>query len=169
MHEVIFDSQTLIFAYNDIVKSKMTNTRSWRTAILGGINLKKIRNLSKNLLKGSWLIRPVKRVIVLTKTLSKSCLLMVLSPYDHIIAIAIEMILSLVFEKHEGLDFLPVSRYFSHSTHSFRTKKGCHTALNALSTWGLPKWFISAHIYKCFDNINLNKFISIINRSILDQ
>ena len=169
LHKVIFDSQTLIFAYSDVVKSKGANTKGGDATNLDGINLAKIDDISKHLLNGLWVASPARRVLIPKKKVGETRPLTILSPYDKIVATAIQMVLGLIYEKHKGLDFLPVYRYFSTVSHGFRPGKGCHTALNTITTWGLGKWLIPADICKCFDSIDQKRLVSIINKSIEDQ
>lgn len=169
LHKIIFDPQILIFAYSDIVKSKGANTKGGDVKNLDGINPVKIYDISEYLLNGSWVTSPARRVLTLKKKVGETRPLTALSLYDKIVATAIQIVLSLIYEKHEGLDFLPISRYFSKVSHGFRQGKGCHTALNIITTWGLGKWLLSADIYKCFDNIDQKRLVSILNKSIEDQ
>ena len=59
---------------------------------------------------------------------------------------------------------------FSDASHGFRPGRGCHTALRSiLYTWKGTKWFIEGDIRGAFDNIDLEKLVEIIGRSIKDE
>jgi group II intron reverse transcriptase/maturase len=59
---------------------------------------------------------------------------------------------------------------FSDSSHGFRPGRGCHTALRSiLFNWKGTKWFIEGDIEGCFDNIDHEKLIEVIGRSIKDE
>lgn len=60
--------------------------------------------------------------------------LTVLSPYDKVVATAANIVLNTIFEKTKGLDMLPEHRYFHNSSHGFRPRRGCHSALEATMT-----------------------------------
>jgi retron-type reverse transcriptase len=169
LHEVIFDSHTLIYAYGDVIKSKGANTSGGVNINLNGINVEKIMALSDSLCNGSWRASTARRVLISKKRADKTRLLTLLSPYDKIIATAIQMVLNLIFEKHEKLNMLPEDRYFGKSSHGFRPNRGCHTALNIITTWGLGKWLIPGDISRCFDTIDQKRLISILGKSIEDQ
>lgn len=59
---------------------------------------------------------------------------------------------------------------FSDNSHGFRPGRGCHTALRSiLLCWQGTSWFIEGDIRGCFDEIEQNKLLEIINRSIKDE
>jgi retron-type reverse transcriptase len=41
---------------------------------------------------------------------------------------------------------------FRKSSHGFREKRGCYTALDAIAEWKGIKWFIEGDIKGCFDH-----------------
>jgi retron-type reverse transcriptase len=169
IHEVIFEPQTLIFAYADVIKAKGANTKGGDEDSLDGINLQRIIKNSKALLNGSWKPGKAKRVLVSKKKAGEFRPLTILSPNDKIVANAIKIVLNLIFEQHEGLDMLPKARYFHNSSHGFRPNRGCHSALSVTLTWGLSPWFIKADIKRCYDTIDQKRLISILRESIKDQ
>jgi len=59
---------------------------------------------------------------------------------------------------------------FSDSSHGFRPGRGCHTALTTIAnTWAGTKWFIEGDIKGCFDNIDRNVLLSILQETIHDN
>lgn len=59
---------------------------------------------------------------------------------------------------------------FSNSSHGFRPKCGCHTALTVIDrTWQGTKWFIEGDIRGCFDNIDHKILMSILHDKIQDN
>src|SRR5262249_17186725 len=60
-------------------------------------------------------------------------------------------------------------RRFSPYSHGFRPEQGCHTALQSIQrTWKGTTWFIEGDIKGCFDNINHDILLSILQRDIRD-
>nr|WP_063842301.1 reverse transcriptase/maturase family protein [Hassalia byssoidea] len=58
----------------------------------------------------------------------------------------------------------------SDSSHGFRPKRGCHTALTIIDrTWQGTKWFIEGDIRGCFDNIDHKILMSILREKIQDN
>lgn len=59
---------------------------------------------------------------------------------------------------------------FLNSSHGFRPRRGCHTALKAVKQDFQPSvWVIEGDILKCFDSINHSKLMEIIESKILDR
>lgn len=58
---------------------------------------------------------------------------------------------------------------FRNSSHGFRTGKGCHSALWSIKRWTGTKWFIEGDIKGCFDNINHEKLLEILEKSFKDE
>jgi group II intron reverse transcriptase/maturase len=59
---------------------------------------------------------------------------------------------------------------FSDRSHGFRPGRGCHTALSAVqSRWTGTKWFIEGDIKGCFDNIDHQVLLGILNEKIHDN
>jgi group II intron reverse transcriptase/maturase len=59
---------------------------------------------------------------------------------------------------------------FSDSSHGFRPKRGCHTALSTIQrTWLGTKWFIEGDVVGCFDHINHEILLNILRDDIKDN
>ncbi len=59
---------------------------------------------------------------------------------------------------------------FSESSHAFRPKRGCHTALTTIyRNWWRTKWFIEGDIRGCFDNLDHTILMSILREQIHDN
>ena len=59
---------------------------------------------------------------------------------------------------------------FSNHSHGFRPNRGCHTALTEIMhTWKGSVWFIEGDIRGCFDNINRDILLQIIQEKIHDN
>ena len=59
---------------------------------------------------------------------------------------------------------------FSRHSHGFRPQRGCHTALSEIQKhWGGTKWYIEGDISKCFEKVNHQKLLSIMNRNLHDS
>lgn len=169
IHEVIFDPHILIFAYADVLKAKGANTEGGDKTNLDGINIQRITELSRSLIDGSWKPQNARRIMVPKKKKEEFRPLTILAPLDKIVASAMKIVLTVIFEKHKSLDTLPKNRYFHSFSHGFRPNKGVHSALDVTVTWGLAPWFIKADILKCYDTIDQKRLISILKESFDDQ
>jgi len=59
---------------------------------------------------------------------------------------------------------------FRDSSHGFRPKRSCHTALHQIArTWKGTTWFIEGDIKGCFDNINHGILLDVLSRRVNDQ
>jgi group II intron reverse transcriptase/maturase len=59
---------------------------------------------------------------------------------------------------------------FSDASHGFRPGKGCHTALTKIKrVWHGTKWFIEGDIQSCFDSIDSEILLNILQTDIPDN
>jgi group II intron reverse transcriptase/maturase len=59
---------------------------------------------------------------------------------------------------------------FLDCSHGFRPKRSCHTALQSIKKgFNGSRWFIEGDIKGCFDNIEHNTLISLINKKVKDM
>ena len=122
----------LILASADVIKAKNSYTKGGDNVHFESINLQRITKLSRSLKNGSWRPGVVRRLMIPKKKVGEYRSLRIISPYDKIVASAIKITLSAIFEKHDGLGMLPKCRYFSDSSHGFRPNRNCHSALNVI-------------------------------------
>jgi retron-type reverse transcriptase len=57
---------------------------------------------------------------------------------------------------------------FHPASHGFRPKRSCHSALRDTQSWSLVSWLIDIDIAKCFDRINQNRLINIMEETVDD-
>lgn len=169
IYKIMFNPQTLIFAYADVLKAKRANTDGGDKSSLDGMNLQRIKDLSRSLLDGSWHPGVARRLLIPKKVPGEYRPLTVLPPNDKIVASAMKIVFNVIFEKHAGLSMLPKQRYFNDFSHGLRPNRGCHSALDVITTWGLAPWFIKVDVSKCYDTINQKRLLSILGKSFKDQ
>jgi retron-type reverse transcriptase len=169
IHEVIFDPQTLIFAYVEMIKAKDVSIKKSADNIFDRRNLQRIMKDSQALLNKSWQPQKAKRVLIPRKNAEEFKVLTILSSSDKVVANAIKIVLNLIFEQHEGLNMLPKAKYLNKASHGFRSNKSSHSALNVIMTWKLSSWIIKTDIKKCYDMIDQKRLMCILNESIDDQ
>ncbi|MBU1746243.1 MAG: reverse transcriptase/maturase family protein [Chloroflexi bacterium] len=122
-----------------------------------GMSLERIDRIIEALRAGTYRWRPVRRAYIPKKS-GKLRPLGVPSWEDKLLQEAVRIVLSAYYEPQ-----------FSDASHGFRPGRGCHTALQSiLFRWTGTKWFIEGDIKGCFDNIDHDKLLEIIERDIQD-
>ena len=58
---------------------------------------------------------------------------------------------------------------FSDLSHGFRANRGCHSALREISKWKDVDWFIEGDIKECFDSIDHDLLLSILQEKVHDE
>jgi group II intron reverse transcriptase/maturase len=165
-HDVIDDTiYTLLYnprlyeiAYNKL-KSKPGNiTPGLNPTTLDGISSKVIDDIIQSLRNETFQFTPGRRVQI-PKPNGGQRPLTIAPPRDKLVQEVIRIILEVIFEPT-----------FSESSHGFRSGKSCHTALKDIKVkFGVASWYIEGDISKCFDTINHNKLMEIIEAKITDR
>lgn len=119
LHKLISNPEFLMIAYSNLRKNKGLETTGVDGKTLDGINYEKFKNLGKEIHTGTYKPKPAKRVYI-DKPNGGSRPLGLPSAIDKIPQEAVRMILEHIYEPK----FLPTT------SHGFRPKRGCHTALN---------------------------------------
>ena len=135
----------------------------------------KIRNLSEQLLQGSYAFGTGRRVMIPKPDGGKRPLT-VLSPWDKVVCNALLLVMEPIYE---GINYLsgeedrqteiPHKPAFQSLSHGFRPRRSCHTALRDIKTWSQVSWFIDIDIAKCFDSINQKRLLNLLRERIDDQ
>nr|YP_009132704.1 hypothetical protein [Bangia fuscopurpurea]AKA66468.1 hypothetical protein [Bangia fuscopurpurea] len=158
LYRILCDVNFLNIAYNNI-KSKPGNmTSGITTETLDGISYDILKDISNSLLKESFHFKPGRRIRI-PKPSGGERSLTIASPRDKIVQEAIRIILNAVFEPT-----------FLKSSHGFRPKKSRSTALEKIKLEFKPvTWVIEGDITKCFDNIDHNLLMKLIESKISDR
>lgn len=122
------------------------------------MSLARIDRIIQQLKAGTYQWRPVRRTYI-PKRRGGTRPLGVPTWSDKLLQEVLRMILEAYYEPQ-----------FSALSCGFRPGRGCHTALRYIQqVWAGTKWFIEGDIKGCFDNIEHNKLLEIIGRSIKDE
>lgn len=153
---IIADIQVLTLAY-ELIKSKLGNmTPGVDKTTLDAMSLKKLENLSKKLLEGTFKFGLARRIHIPKPGKKGLRPLTIASPVDKVVQNAIKLVLEAIYEP-QFYDF----------SHGFRPGKGCHTALKMLDQqFKGAVWVIEGDITKCFDTINHDKLLDIIGKKV---
>lgn len=123
-----------------------------------GMSVERIEKLISSLSDGSFRWRPANRRYVPKLNGSKRAI-SIPSWSDKMVQEVMRMILEAYYEPQ-----------FRESSHGFRPKRGCHTALESIKAeWTGTKWFIEGDIKGCFDNINHDLLLHLLSQHIHDN
>lgn len=144
-------------AYANLYSNKGAITKGVNNTTLDGFSMDRVGNLIRLLYAKEYRFAPVRRTYI-AKSNSKLRPLGIPTGDDKLVQEAVRIILERIYE--------PV---FSSSSHGFRPKRSCHTALmQADKQWLGIKWIIEFDIKGFFDNIKHGKMIEILERKIDD-
>ncbi|PFT93481.1 group II intron reverse transcriptase/maturase, partial [Bacillus thuringiensis] len=125
---------------------------------LSGFSNKDIVKIIEQIKNETYEPTPLRRVYIPKKNGKKRPLGMP-NFKDKLVQEVIRLILEAIYE--------PI---FKDSSHGFRPKKSCHTALNDIDiTFTGVKWFIEGDIKGCFDNISHHILLKLLERRIKDE
>ena len=145
-------------AYLHIQGNKGALTRGTTTTTMDGYSPERAANLVELIRERRYKPNPVRRVEIPKKTPGKTRPLGMPSADDKLVQEVVRMILERIYEP-----------LFKNSSHGFRPKRSCHTALQEVQrTWTGTKWFIDIDIQGYFDNINHNLLMEMLKKRIED-
>src|SRR5260370_16709662 len=123
------------------------------------MSTKKIEKLIDDLRPERYRLTAVRRVYTEKKNSMKKRPLGMPSWTDKLLQEAIRQLLEAYYEPK-----------FSPSSHGFRAKRGCHTALSEIAhQWIGTRWYIAGDVKGCFDNIDHEIVLGILKQSIHDN
>jgi retron-type reverse transcriptase len=124
-----------------------------------GMSLKRIDTITKQLEQGAYRWKPVRRIYRVKRDGNRKRAIGMPGWNDKLLQEVIRMVLEAYYEPQ-----------FRDSSHGFRPKRGCHTALLTIKKkWTGVKWFIEGDICHCFDSLAHEVIEEIIARKIPDK
>lgn len=156
--DIILDINFLEKCYFRIKSSPGNSTPSLDGETLDGINIDWFKKTLNQIKDASYKPKPSRVVYVQKKNSKEKRRLVVNSPRDKIIQEGFRGILSTIYEPK-----------FSKYSYGFRQNLGVHNALKHVKSWKDVSWFICLDIEKCFDKINQNHLIKVLQKDISDQ
>src|SRR6266849_2234013 len=144
-------------AYLNIQGNKGALTRGIDSIPLDGYSPERAANLVELIRERRYKPNPVRRVNIPTKVAGKMRPLGMPSADDKQVQEVLRMILERIYEP-----------LFKDSSHGFRPKRSCHTALRSIRFWTGTKWFIDIDIKGFFNNINHDVLMELLAKKIED-
>lgn len=158
LYRQLFNKQLYLLAYANLYSNEGALTPGITNETIDGMSLNKIDQLIEDLRNERYRWTPVRRTYIPKKDGSKRPL-GIPTWSDKLLQEVIRMLLEAYFEPQ-----------FSPSSHGFRPKRGCHTALAEIKyNCRGTKWFIEGDISKCFDSFNHEVLIKILRDNIEDE
>ncbi len=145
-------------AYQKLYSNKGASTKGVDNDTADGFGKKYVESLIEELSNNTYEPKPVRREYI-KKSNGKMRPLGIPSFRDKLLQEVMRRFLEAIYE--------PV---FSDFSHGFRPNRSCHTALKqALPYFKGARWFVEGDIKGCFDNIDHEKLIEILQRKIKDS
>ncbi|SRR5579883_1146423 len=158
VYRELYDLDRFLQAYAKLYPNDGAMTPGVTSETVDGMSVEKIKAIIQSLQDGSFSWKPAKRVYIPKKN-GKQRPLGLPTWTDKLVQEVIRSILEPYFEAK-----------FRDSSHGFRPGRGCHTALaDCKKKFKGANWFIEGDIKGCFDNIDHDVLIAILQESINDE
>lgn len=158
LYRNLYNRDFHLLAYQNIYANEGNMTKGTDGKTIDAMSLKRIDKLIESLKSESYQPNPSRRTYIPKKN-GKMRPLGIPSFDDKLIQEIIRMMLQAIYEG-----------YFEKSSHGFRPKKSCHTALDSIQkSFSGAKWFIEGDIKGFFDNIDHKVMIGILSKRIKDE
>jgi len=157
VYRCLFNEDLFLAAYDKIARNKGALTPGTEPETVDGMSMERIRRIIAQLRYERFRFRPARRIQVPKKS-GGTRPLSIPNFSEKLVQEALRMLLEAYYEPR-----------FTNSSHGFRPKRGCHTALKEIKcTFTGTKWFIEGDIRGCFDNIDQQVLLDILSRDIRD-
>ena len=158
LYKLMCNIDILKLAYERLKSKPGQMTPGINPETLDGISIEKLETIIEKLKSEKFQFQAGRRILI-PKTSGGTRSLTIVSPMDKLVQEAMRLILEAIFEP-----------LFSDFSHGFRPQRSCHTALKMINQqFQAATWIIEGDITQCFDNIDHNKLMAIIEAKILDR
>jgi group II intron reverse transcriptase/maturase len=158
IYRQLYNPDLYLRAYARLYSNKGAMTKGTTSETVDGMSLKKIEKIIDDLRHERYRWTAVRRIRIPKKN-GKKRPLGIPTWSDKLLQEVIRLLLEAYYEPQ-----------MSDRSHGFRPERGCHTALNHVKhTWAGTKWFIEGDIQGCFDNIDHQVLLSILQEKLHDN
>jgi group II intron reverse transcriptase/maturase len=158
LYRILFNEEMYYVAYQRIYAKTGNMTAGSDGKTIDQMSLNRIEKLIASLKDESYQPQPSRRVYIPKKN-GKKRPLGVPAFDDKLLQEAVRMLLEAIYEGQ-----------FENTSHGFRPKRSCHTALvHIQNTFSGAKWFVEGDIKGFFDNINHQILIDTLKERISDD
>ncbi|MEV6964485.1 reverse transcriptase domain-containing protein [Hamadaea sp. NPDC051192] len=160
LYRQLFNPQLFLLAYGRLYSNSGAMTPGVTAETVDGMSLGKIDRIIDDLRHERYRWSPVRRIYIPKKRGSMKLRPLGLPPWrDKLVGEVVRLLLEAYYEPS-----------FSGSSHGFRPRRGCHTALrDVANTWTGTAWFIEGDIAQCFDRLDHTVMLRILGEKILDN
>jgi hypothetical protein len=167
--KVLFDKDILLLACVELFNVKVNSVSRDYKSQWSNISISQVEEFSDTLLKETWKPSVIRGVMLLNNKTKICSPFIFMSVLDKIIVQVIKIALKSIYGRSQGLDtLLKDSQYFHSCIFGFKSSKGCHAALQMITTWGYIPWVIPVDLVKCYDVVNLKRLFNIL-REVFDD
>jgi group II intron reverse transcriptase/maturase len=158
LYRQLFNPDVYLRGYGRLAQNQGAMTKGSTPETVDGMSMEKIDTIIEALRFERFRWTPVRRTYI-PKANGKKRPLGVPTWTDKLVQEAIRTLLEAYYEPQ-----------FSRYSHGFRPGRGCHTALVEIrKKWTGTKWFIEGDIKGCFDNIDHDMLLKILETNIQDN
>ena len=158
LYRNLYNRDLFLLAYQNIYSNQGNMTAGSDGKTIDAMSLKRIDTLIASLQSEGYQPTPSRRTYIPKKN-GKVRPLGIPSFDDKLVQEVVRLMLEAIYEG-----------YFEKSSHGFRPKRSCHTALDQIQTvFTGVKWFIEGDIKGFFDNIDHDIMIGILSKRIKDE
>lgn len=158
LYRNLYNPEFFLLAYERIQAKPGNITAGNDGNTIDGMSMKRIDSLIQKLKDFSYQPKPARRTYI-PKANGKMRPLGIPAFDDKLVQEVVRMILESIYEPT-----------FQNSSHGFRPKRSCHTALQYIKrNYTGVKWFVEGDIKGCFDNVDHHVLVRILRRRIKDE
>ena len=158
IYRQLYNPTLYLMAYAHLYSNEGAMTKGITNETVDSMSLRKIENLIDELRSERFRWTPVRRTYILKKN-GKQRPLGIPTWTDKLLQEVIRLILQAYYKPQ-----------FSQHSHGFRPERGCHTALREMEqTWTGTKWAIEGDIKGCFDRLDHQVLIDILQEKLHDN
>lgn len=159
LYRNLYNPEFYFLAYKNISQSQGSMTTGVDGKSLDGMSEKRINALIESLKDFSYQPNPARRVYIEKKNSTKKRPLGIPSTEDKLVQEVARMLLESIYEPN-----------FSKSSHGFRPRRSCHTAIEQIQKqFTGVTWFVEGDIHACFDSFDHHVLISLLRERIEDE
>lgn len=158
LYRNLYNPEIFLLAYERTQAKPGNMTAGNDGNTIDGMSMKRIDSLIQKLKDFSYQPKPARRTYI-PKANGKMRPLGIPAFDDKLVQEVVRMILESIYEPT-----------FQNSSHGFRPKRSCHTALQYIKrNYTGVKWFVEGDIKGCFDNVDHHVLVRILRRRIKDE
>jgi group II intron reverse transcriptase/maturase len=159
LYRQLYNPNLYLLAYGRIYRNTGAMTPGATKETVDGMSLAKIDAIIDALRHEKYRWTPVRRVYINKKNSKKKRPLGMPTWSDKLLQEVMRLILEAYYEPQ-----------FSPASHGFRSRRGCHTALQEIyHKWVGTKWFIEGDIAQCFDKLDHKILLTTLREKIDDN